>query len=128
MSVKDKGRMQIPVQYFPVIEGSMTNEHGGPFFLKVCRSDGKEFVLGFPQAQLPTLLRSAASQLSKSGCENDETAVVAFKPTSFEVGRGSDGKSILSMIMGDTGTITFLLAREIREQLILALANTLTHH
>ncbi len=53
----------IPVEYFPIVDGSMTSDDGQNFFYKVRRPDGSEVMLGFPHDQVGNLIENAAMQL-----------------------------------------------------------------
>ena len=52
--------MSIPVEFFPVVDGSMTSEDGQTFLLHMRREDGSELMLGFPHAELPNIAECAA--------------------------------------------------------------------
>ena len=109
--------MSIPVEFFPVVDGSMTSEDGQTFLFHVRREDGSELMLGFPHKELPNIVENAAMQMDKGRDDNGDAVATAFITGGFQVGRGPKGETVLSMVVGETGKISFLIPREMAVEL-----------
>ena len=120
--------MAIPVEYFAVVDGSMTGEDGLTFLFHVRREDGSELMLGFPHSKLPSMVECAALQMDKGRDKDGDKVVTAFNSSGFQVGRGSDGEIVLGMVVGETGHIKFLLPPDIQSQLYETLEKQLVRH
>ena len=120
--------MKIPVEYFPVVEGSMTSPDGQVFMFKVRRENGKELMLGFPHSQIPTIVECAAMQADQGRDQDGERVVSAFKTSAMELARGPEGETVLCLMIGLTGKISFLLSADMQEELFEALGNLVTRH
>jgi hypothetical protein len=101
--------MSIPVQPFPVIEGSMTSDDGQTFYLKVQRDDGTDMMLAFPHESISQIVEHAAVQSTQGLSKEGRKMVSAFKTTSFEIGRGPAGEAILTLMVGQGGKVSFLM-------------------
>lgn len=117
----------IPVEYFPVVDGSMTSNDGETFFYKVRREDGSEVILGFPHDQVPHLIETAAMQI-QNGREEGQVVLTAFNTTGFTLGRGPKGEIVLILKIGLTGRMSFLLPEPMPAELEATLAQSLTKH
>jgi hypothetical protein len=120
--------MRIPVQYFPVVDGSMTSEDGQQFLLHVRCEDGSELLLGFPHAELPSLVECAAMQMDKGRGKDGDRLVTAFSTSGFQVGRGANAEIVLSLTISGTGKISFLLPHGMAGELEAALVRAGTRH
>jgi len=118
----------IPVEFFPAIDGSMSSSDGQTFYLKAERDDGNPVMLGFPHTEIPNIIELAAMQLAHGRDAEGQSVVTAFQSTSFTVGRGPNGEVVLSLTVGQTGRISFLLPDGMPEQIIEVLAKSVTRH
>ncbi len=57
--------MSIPVEYFPVVDGSMTSEDGQTFYFHAKREGGSGVMIGFPHEELPNIVEAAAMQMDR---------------------------------------------------------------
>jgi hypothetical protein len=119
--------MKVPVEYFPVVDGSMTSDDGESFFYKVQRQDGSAVMLGFPHDQVGNLIENAAMQMQNGRSEGEKLAT-AFITAGFLLGRGQNGEIVLMLEIGKTGRMSFLLPEGMPAELEAALAETLTKH
>jgi hypothetical protein len=101
--------MKMDIAYFQSVEGSLTSEDGCTFMLHVKRPTGSDLMLGFPHAERSNIVENAAMQASHGKDEEGRKAVVAFKTSSFQVSRWPDSEAILTLTMGESGKISFLL-------------------
>ncbi len=85
-------KTKIGMAYFPSVEGSMTSEDGQTFMLHVKRSTGGDLLLGFPHTEISNIVENAAMQAAHGRDAAGRTRQTAFKTTSFQVGRGSNGE------------------------------------
>ena len=120
--------MSIPVEFFPVVDGSMTSEDGRTFLFHVRREDGSELMLGFPHAELPNIVECAAMQMDKGRDQGGDIVATAFITGGFQVGRGPEGQTVLSMVVGGTGKISFLLPPAMKAPLAAMLGRAETKH
>jgi hypothetical protein len=120
--------MNIPVEYFPTIDGSMTSADGMTFYLKVTRDDGGELMLGFPHTEILNIVEHAAVQAGSGRDEDGKKEDAAFVATSFQLGNGSNGEPVLSLAVGHGGKISFRLPTTMPNQLFEALAKLQTRH
>lgn len=118
----------IPVEFFPLVDGSMSSSDGQTFFLKAERDDGSAVMLGFPHIEIPNIIELAAMQLSHGKSDEGRPVVAAFQSTSFTVGQGPEGEVVLSIRVGQSGSISFLLPNGMPTQIIDALAKAITRH
>ena len=114
---QQRGNLSIPVEYFPVVDGSMISEDGQTFLFHVRREDGSELMLGFPHAELPNIVENAAMQMDKGKNEEGGRTVSAFMASGFCLGHGPEGETVLGMTMAEGGTINFLLTSELKAEL-----------
>ena len=120
--------MTIPVEYFPAIDGSITSADGLTFYLKVTRDDGREVMLGFPHAEILTLVENAAMQASQGRDQDGKRIASAFITTSFQLNKGPNSELVLSLIVGRGGKISFRLPGTMPNQILEAMAKLQTHH
>lgn len=120
--------MSIPVEFFPVVDGSMTSADGLTFHFHVRREDGSELMLGFPHAELPNLIECAAMQMDKGRDKDGDKVATAFITTGFQVGRGPEGETVLRMTVGGTGRISFLLPDDMVTELAAMLRRAEARH
>lgn len=111
----------IDVHVFQAVEGSQTSSDGKGFALHVRRRDGSHAMLAFPHSEISNIVENAAMQLPH-GRDKDGNVVTAFKTTGFQLGRGANREAVLTMIVGQTGKISFLLPGDMPENLMGALA------
>ena len=109
--------MNIPVEFFPVVDGSSTSEDGQTFYFHARRDDGSELMLGFPHKELPNIIECSALQMDKGRNEEGGKMVSAFLASGFCLGRGPEGETILGMTMAEGGTINFLVSPELKAEL-----------
>ena len=102
-------KAKIDMAYFPTVEGSMTSEDGQSFMLHVKRPTGGDLLIGFPHSEIPNIVENAAMQAARGKNMKGQTTASAFKATSFQLGTGPNGEAVLSLIVGATGKISFLL-------------------
>ena len=120
--------MSIPVESFAAVDGSMSSEDGQTFYYHARRDDGSGVMLGFPHAEIPNLIECAAIQTSKARDKDGDEVATAFITGGFQVGRGPEGETVLSMTVGGTGKISFLLPEDMRKQLVTMLVRSGTRH
>jgi hypothetical protein len=120
--------MRIPVQYFTEIAGSMTSDDGQNFYYRAKRDDGQEYMLGFPHECIPTLVECAAMQMDKGHAEDGRRITVGFNTSGFIVGRGPNGETVLTLQVGETGKISFLLPGDMPSELVGTLGRTVVKH
>ena len=95
----------------------MTSEDGQTFMLHVKRPTGGDLLLGFPHDEVHRIIEHAAVQASNGRDEQGRQTAAAFKANSFKVSRGPDGEAVLTMVVGQAGAISFLLAGDMPGQL-----------
>ena len=120
--------MSIPVEFFPEVDGSMTSEDGQTFYLRVRREDGADLMLGFPHEQISNIVECAAMQLDRGRDPDGKIVASAFNTTGFALGRGPEGETVLSLQVGETGQISFVLPADVRGQLNEGLTRFETKH
>src|SRR5579872_1584696 len=120
--------MSIPVEYFPVVDGSMTSEDGQTFYFHAKREDGSGIMLGFPHEELPNTVEAAAMQMDRGKSLDGEKMVAACEASGFSVGRGPAAETVLGMEMAEGGKICFLLHPELIDELLAALGQTRVRH
>ena len=118
----------IPVEYFPSLDGSMSSNDGQTIYLKAEREDGSAVMLGFPHVEIPNIIECAAMQLTKGRDEGGRKVVPAFKATSFALSRGDEGETVLTLTVGETGNISFVLPGTMEGQLFDALGRSMVRH
>ena len=102
---------------FQSVEGSMVSEDGRLFMLHVKRPTGGDLLLGFPHTEISNIIEHAAVQARHGRDAQGQPTVAAFKTTHFRLGRGPAGEPVLTMMVGRTGTISFLLPGDMPGQL-----------
>jgi hypothetical protein len=112
---------KMDIANFQFVESSMTSEDGKMFMLHVKRPTGSDLMLGFRHAQISNILENAAMQSSPGKDQNGRTSISAFKTSSFEIGRGPAGEAVLTLTVGESGEIRFLLPSDMPGQLSQAL-------
>lgn len=120
--------MEKSVASFAAVEGSMTTADGQTFMLHVRRHDGTDLMLAFPHAQIENIVENCAMQLAHGRDEKGLKLTSAFKTTSFELGRAPGGQSILTLVVGSAGRISFILIPEMVAQMVTSLARLLPKH
>jgi hypothetical protein len=80
--------MKMDIAYFQSVEGSMTSDDGKTFMLHVKRPTGGDVNIGFPHAEISSIVENAAMQASQGRDEKSRKAVSAFETSSFESGTG----------------------------------------
>lgn len=60
-------------------------------------------------------------QLAHGRDQDGAKMVTAFDTSSFQLGKGPEGKTVLTLTVGKTGNISFLLPSELQGQLFDAL-------
>jgi hypothetical protein len=120
--------MEIAVEYFPSLEGSMTSLDGQVFMLKVRRKDGTELFLGFPHEEIPNIVECAAMQMDHGRNQVGEKVVSAFDTSSFALAIGSEGQTVLSLTVSEKGHINFILPSDMSRQLQDALGKLHVRH
>jgi hypothetical protein len=99
----------IPVVLFRSVEGSMTSDDGQTVYLRATEPDGADVMFGFPHGEILNMVECLAVQADKGKDKRGRKITTAFKAISFEVGRGPEGEPVLSLVMGETGKINYLL-------------------
>ena len=107
----------IDVEVFAAIEGSQTSADGHGFALYARRRDGRGVMLVFPHAEISNIVENAAMQLAHGCDENGRDLKTAFHTSSFQLGQGSKGETVLTLTVGETGNINFLLPTDMPRQL-----------
>jgi hypothetical protein len=120
--------MKIPVDYFPTILGSMTSPDGQTFMLRVKRQDGADLMLGFPHREIPNIVECCAMQMANGKDEEGQAVVSAFHTSSFRLGMGERGEMVLTLIVGESGVISFILPADLEGQLFDALGRSMVRH
>lgn len=120
--------MNFPVEFFPEVDGSMTSKDGQTFYLRVRREDGSDFMLGFPHEEILNIVECAAMQLDRGRDSGGGKVVSAFNTTGFALGKGPEGDAVLSLQVGETGAISFVLPADVRAQLNEGLLRFETKH
>ena len=95
----------------------MTSEDGHTFMLHVKRPTGSDLLLGFPHSEISNIVENAAIQAFHGKDDKGRKTASAFKTKSFEIGRGSDGEAVLTLLVGESGKISFLLPDDMAGQL-----------
>lgn len=108
----------IPVVLFRSVEGSMTSDDGQTVYLRATEPDGQDVMLGFPHGEILNMVECLAMQADKGKDKHGRKITTAFKATSFEVGRGPQGEPVLSLVLSQTGKISYLLPPSMVTQLI----------
>ncbi|MES2291787.1 MAG: hypothetical protein V4527_00630 [Pseudomonadota bacterium] len=104
-------------EQFLSLDGSMTSQDGQLLYLQARRPDGEEAWLSFPHSQVTNICQTVAMQMGR-GRDPDGNAVKdAFIASGFKLGRGPAGELVLTMRVGETGELSFLLTAEFAEQL-----------
>ena len=67
-------------------------------------------------------------QLSHGRDEGGHKVVGAFNTSSFQVGKGEEGETVLTLTVGDTGKISFILPGDLEGQLFDALGRSMVRH
>jgi hypothetical protein len=105
------------VAFFPCVEDFMTSEDGEVFWLHVKHECGSDLMLGFPHDEFSNIVGNAAIQVAHGQDAHGKLEASAFKTTSFEIGRGPDGEVVLTLTVGQSGKINFLLPADMPGQL-----------
>jgi len=120
--------MKIPVEFFAEVLGSMTSPDGKVFMLRVKREDGADLMLGFEHREIPNIVECCAMQMDHGRDQDGEQVATAFNTTSFRIGKGEQGETVLTMTVGETGNISFILAADMEVQMIEALGRAMVRH
>jgi hypothetical protein len=81
-----------------------------------------------PHAELPNLVECAVMQMDKGLDKAGDKVATAFITNGFQLGRCPKGETVLSMVVGGTGKISFLIPPEMKAQLIAVLGRAETRH
>ncbi|MES2294334.1 MAG: hypothetical protein V4527_13610 [Pseudomonadota bacterium] len=106
----------------------MTSEDGQTFLIRVKCEDGSDLMPGFPHKEIPNIIELAAMQLSNGRDEVGHQVVSAFNTSSFRLGKGEGGETILTLTVGETGNISFILPGDMEGQLSDALGRSMVRH
>ncbi len=118
----------VPVLQFRSAVGSMTSNDGKKVYLRVVEQDGQDLMLGFPHGEILNMVECLAMQADKGKDDQGRKITAAFKATSFEVGRGPLGEPVLSLVIGETGKISYLLSVPMVAHLMESLAKFALKH
>ena len=125
----DSGRwLKIPVEFFPIVLGSMTSPDGQVFMLRVQREDGSGLMLGFPHAEIMNIVECSAMQMGYGRDEDGDKVVSAFNTSKFQIAKSAHGDTVLTLTVGETGNISFLLSAGMEGQIIEALGRAHRKH
>jgi len=105
-------------QFFSSIESSSTSDDGQHFILHVKRPTQEDVHLAFRHHLVHKIIQHASVQAPNCRDETGRPTLSAFKATSFEIGSGPAGEPVLTLVVGQAGTISFLLPKEIVAQLL----------
>ena|SRR5664279_680456 len=120
--------MKIPVEFFPEVLGSMTSPDGKVFMLRVKREDGRDHMLGFEHREIPNIVECCAMQMDHGRDESGHKVVSAFNTSAFRLGKGEGGETVLTLTVGETGNVNFILPGELEGQLFAALGRSMVRH
>lgn len=115
----------IEAHIFLKVEGSQTSQDGTGFALMARRRDGTKAMLAFPHSEIANIVENAAMQLPH-GRDKEGKVVTAFKAIGFQLGRGANQEAVLTMLVGETGKISFLLPDNMPDQMVMALERLAT--
>jgi hypothetical protein len=118
----------IDVELFDAIEGSQTSEDGQGFALHARRLNGSGVMLVFPHSEISNIVETAAMQMDHGHADGGTALNSAFDTSSFKIGRGPAGETIMTLVVGERSNISFLLPAEMARQLFQALGKVLVHH
>jgi hypothetical protein len=118
----------LAVEFFPSVEGSLNSPDGQIFMFKVRRPDGQKLMLAFPHTEIPNIVESAAMRMDHGRDQEGEKIVSAFDTSSFALGIGTEGQTVLSLTVGEKGHINFLLPTDMSIQLCDALRKLQVRH
>ncbi len=85
-------------------------------------------MLGFPHKEIPNIIELAAMQLSHGRDEGGHKVVSAFKTSSFSLGKGDENETVLTLTVGETGNVSFILPGDLEGQLFDALGRSRVRH
>jgi hypothetical protein len=118
----------IDVEVFTGIEGSQTSADGQGFALHARREDGRGVMLVFPHTEISNIVENAAMQLAHGRQEDGLIVATAFITSSFNLGHGPQGETVLTLAIGECGNISFLLPTDMAGQLHEALGKLAVRH
>src|ERR1019366_7096896 len=107
----------IDVEVFEAVEGSQPSADGQGFALHARRRDGSGAMLVFPHSEICNIVENAAMQLAHGRDESGRPLKTAFHTSSFQLGQGSKGETVLTLTVGETGNINFILPTGMAKQL-----------
>jgi hypothetical protein len=107
----------VEVEVFSGVEGSQTSADGLGFALHARRQDGRGVMLVFPHTEISNIVENAAMQLEHGRDAAGLSLNTAFYTTGFRLDRGPKGENVLSLSVGETGNIGFLLPTDMAKQL-----------
>jgi hypothetical protein len=87
--------MEIQVEFFPRLEGSMTSPDGQVFMFKINRKDGTELFLGFPHQEIPNIVECAAMQMDHGSDTAGEKIVSGIRDLILRACRWERGSNSL---------------------------------
>lgn len=118
----------IDVEVFDAVEGSQTSADGRGFAIHARRRDGSGVMLVFPHSQISNIVENAAMQLAHGRDEGGQPVISAFNTSSFQLGQGPKGETVLCLMVGETGAINFILPPDLEKQLSDALGQQQVRH
>ena len=118
----------IDVELFDRIDGSQTSKNGQGFPFHAKRRDGSAVMLVFPHTEISNIVANAAMQLAHGKGGDGQSLRTAFNTSGFRLGRGEIGGMVLTLTVGKTGNISFLLPVEMAKQLREMLGESFVRH
>jgi hypothetical protein len=120
--------MRLRSSFFAGVEGSQTSADGQGFALHARREDGRGVMLVFPHSEISNIVENAAMQLDRGRGGDGERVYSAFNTTAFKLGKGHTGETVLSLTVGKSGQISFVLPSELQSALFDALGQLSVRH
>ncbi len=107
---------------FPELLGSMTSDDGQVFCLHVKDVAGTEMMIGIPHREIAHLIEVAAVQVQEGSRLRGDKDLTAFNTRSFSVGVSEGGQVVLTLAIGATAKLAFVLPGDMTGQLSETLA------
>lgn len=130
-SLKAKNTMtnlKVPLEVFLSAEAAMTSEDGQTFLMRVKCEDGSDLMLGFPHQEIANIIELAAMQLNHRRDDAGRELTAAFNTSSLELTKNEEGQTVLTLAVGKTGNISFILAGNLERELFDALGRSMVRH
>jgi hypothetical protein len=116
--VPDPPPMEIAdAEFFESLTGSMTSKDGAVLYLQARRLSGEEHWIAFPHDQVSSIVEAVAIQLGGGRDPDGKGFKDAFIASGFSLGRGPAGEIVLTLWVGDSGKLSFLLTTKFAEEL-----------